>query len=310
MMHVTVTGATGLVGSRLVARLLERGDRVTVLSRNAERARQKLGDVQSLTWNPSSSDPVADEELVRAVEGRDAVVNLAGEPIFQRWSDEAKDRIRASRLQATDRLVRALGATTTRPTVLVSGSASGYYGDTGAIEVEEGHAPADDFLALLARDWEQEALRAEDHGLRVVLVRSGMILGADGGALPVMAKPIRFGAGAWMGSGRQYVPWVHLEDEVGLILAALDAPDFRGPINAAAPGSVTNKQLTQAIGRTLHRPVLLGAPAPVLRLALGERAMLVLDSCRMVPGRAPELHYRFAHPGIHGALDDLLGSSG
>lgn len=307
-MHVTITGATGLVGSRLVARLQERGDRVTVLSRDAAKAKQALGDVEAVAWTPGTSAGAADTALIGALEGRDAVVNLAGEPVFQRWTSTSKPRIRASRVETTERLVAAIGATTDRPSTLVSGSATGYYGDTGDAEVTEEHPPASDFLGELASAWEAAARGAEAHGVRVAVVRTGFVLAPEGGALPLMAKPFRFGAGSWLGDGKQYVPWVHIDDEVGLLLAALDHPTFDGAVNAAAPEDATNKRFSKAVGSALHRPVLVPAPAFVLRTVLGEMSALVLDSSRAKPGRADDLGYRFLHPGLVGALDDILGS--
>jgi uncharacterized protein (TIGR01777 family) len=302
-MHVTVTGATGLIGSRLVARLLARGDRVTVLSRDAVKARAALGDVESHAWSPLEGPPP-----VAALEGRDAVVNLAGEPVFQRWTAEAKPRIQASRWTTTEHLVQGLAAAEDRPTLLVNGSASGVYGDGGDAELDESRPAASDFLGTLAAGWEARARAAEEHGVRVVLVRTGMVLASEGGALPVMAKPFRLGLGGWFGDGRQWVPWIHVDDQVGLLLAALDHPSFSGPVNAAAPEQATNKTFSKAVGKALHRPVLVPVPAIGLRKVLGPMSALVLDSCRMVPGRADELGYRFDHPGLHGALDDLLGS--
>lgn len=310
-MHVTVTGATGTVGSRLVARLQARGDRVTVLTRDAESARKALGDVHAVAYTPGR-DPgpggTPDPALVGALEGRDAVVNLAGEPVFQRWTAASKPRIVASRVDTTKALVAALAATRGRPVALVSGSASGFYGNTGDDPVTEDHGRGDGFLAGLAAGWEDAARGAEALGVRVALVRTGMVLADDGGALPVMARPFRFGAGGWFGDGRQFVPWIHVDDEVGIILAALDHVSFSGPVNAAAPDEATNKAFSKAVGRALRRPVLLPVPAVALRTILGESAALVLDSSRMVPGRVEELGYRFDHPGLVGALDDLLGS--
>jgi uncharacterized protein (TIGR01777 family) len=308
-MHVTVTGATGLVGSRLVARLQERGDRVTVLSRDAEKAKAALGDVEAVTWAPGRDAPVGAPApaLVAALEGRDAVVNLAGEPVFQRWTSSSKPRIKASRVDTTKQLVAAMAAATDRPGTLVSGSASGYYGDTGDVEVTEEHPAADDFLGDLAASWEAAAKEIERHDVRVVLIRTGMVLAGEGGALPVMARPFRLGAGGWLGNGRQYVPWIHVDDEVGLILAALDHATFSGPVNAAAPEDATNKRFSKAVGHALHRPVLLPAPGLALKAVLGEMSALVLDSSRMQPGRAAELGYRFDHPGLAGALDDIFG---
>jgi uncharacterized protein (TIGR01777 family) len=308
-MHVTVTGATGLVGSRLVARLQARGDRVTVLSRDAAKAKQALGDVEAVEWSPGrDAGPGAPAPaLVAALEGRDAVVNLAGEPVFQRWTATSKPRIKASRVDTTKQLVAALAATADRPGTLVSGSASGFYGDTGDDVVTEDRGPGDDFLAGLAADWEAAAKGAELHDVRVAIVRTGFVLAGEGGALPVMARPFKLGLGSWFGDGKQYVPWIHVDDEVGLLLAALDHPTFSGAVNAAAPEAATNKRFSKAVGAALHRPVLVPVPSFVLRTALGEMAALVLDSSQMIPGRAEELGYRFDHPGLVGALDDILG---
>ncbi|MGX6448393.1 TIGR01777 family oxidoreductase [Patulibacter sp. S7RM1-6] len=301
-MHVTITGATGTVGTRLVGRLLARGDRVTVLSRDADRARSTLGAVEAFAWDPLAGPPPA-----AALAGRDAVVNLAGEPVFQRWTASSKPRIEASRWTTTRHLVDGLLAAEGGPRALVSGSASGIYGDRGDVPLDEDAPAADDFLGRLASRWEAEARRAAEHGVRVALVRTGMVLDADGGALPVIARPVRLFAGAWLGDGRQWVPWIHVDDHVGLLLAALDADGFSGPVNASAPEPATNRALTKELGRVLRRPVLVGAPAPLLRAVLGEQAALVLDSCRMRPGRADELGYAFAHPELPGALRHLLG---
>ncbi|MGE4427608.1 MAG: TIGR01777 family oxidoreductase [Solirubrobacteraceae bacterium] len=307
-MHVTVTGATGLVGSRLVQRLQARGDRVTVITRDAGTA-GRLGAVTALEWSAARGD--GPDRLVEALTGRDAVVNLAGAPVFQRWTDAARAEIRASRLDTTTALVTALGLTpeADRPTLLVNGSASGRYGDTGDIAVTEEHPPGDDFLATLCVEWEAAAGAAEEHGLRVAVVRTGMVLAGEGGALAAMVRPARLGVLGRLGNGRQYVPWVHLDDEVSVILAVLDHRSFAGPINAVAPAPATNAALTRALKRAVGRPIPAPpVPAPLLRLVLGERAMLVLDSSRMVSGRAEELGVTYAHPTLDGALTDLVGS--
>lgn len=302
-MHVTITGATGTIGSRLVHRLLARGDEVTVLTRDVHRASQALPGVHAVAWNPQR-DPVA----ASALAGRHAIVNLAGAPVFQRWTLDAKREITRSRIVSTSHLVAGLAtvAPDERPAVLVSGSASGYYGDAGDRRLTEDAPPAHDFLGGVASGWEQAANEALEIGLRVVTVRTGLVLAADGGALPQLARPIRFGSASWLGDGRQYVPWIHVDDHVGILLAAIDHPDFGGPVNASAPEPVTNRELSKAVARTLLRPMLFGVPARLIRLALGERAALVLDSCRMVPGRIDELGYRFEHPDLEEALRRLL----
>lgn len=303
-MHVTVTGATGLIGSRLVARLRDRGDEVTVLSRDPDRASRTLPGVRAVAW-----DPDQDPAPASALTGRDAIVNLAGAPVFQRWTAEAKREITRSRITTTSNLVAGIATVPVadRPPVLVSGSASGYYGDAGDRVLDEGAAPAHDFLGGVASGWEQAAREADEIGLRVVTVRTGMVLAADGGALPQLARPIRLGASSWLGNGRQWVPWIHVDDHVGILLAAIGHADFRGPINASAPTPVTQRELSKAVARVLRRPMLLGVPAPLVRALLGERAVLVLDSCRMVPSRIDALGYRFAHPELDEAVRDLLG---
>lgn len=302
-MHVTITGATGTIGSRLVHRLLDRGDEVTVLTRDVHRAGQTLPGAHAVAWDPQSDPAPAD-----ALAGRHAVVNLAGAPVFQRWTADAKREITRSRIVSTDHLVAGIGTVPAdeRPAVLVSGSASGYYGDAGDRRLTEDAPPAHDFLGGVASGWEQSAREALELDLRVITIRTGLVLAADGGALPQLARPIRFGASSWLGNGRQYVPWIHVDDHVGILLAAIDHPDFTGPINTSAPEPVTNRELSKAVARTLLRPMLFGVPAPLLRLALGERAALVLDSCRMVPGRADELGYDFVHPDLDEALRRLL----
>jgi uncharacterized protein (TIGR01777 family) len=302
-MHVTITGATGTIGSRLVRRLLDRGDEVTVLTRDVHRASQALPGAHAVAW-----DPQRDPAPASALAGRHAVVNLAGAPVFQRWTPEAKREITRSRIVSTDHLVAGIGtvAAGERPAVLVSGSASGYYGDAGDRRLTEDAPPAHDFLGGVASGWEQAAREAGELDVRVITVRTGLVLAADGGALPELARPIRFGAASWLGNGRQYVPWIHVDDHVGILLAAVDHPDFSGPVNASAPEPVTNRELSKAVARTLLRPMLFGVPAPLIRLALGERAALVLDSCRMVPGRVDELGYRFDHPDLEEALRRLL----
>ena len=306
-MHVTITGATGLIGSHLARRLRERGDAVTALSRDADAARSRLGDgIEAHAWDPTAGPPPA-----AALRGRDAVVNLAGASVDQRWSADAKAAIRRSRLETTDHLVAGLAALPAgeRPATLVSGSASGIYGDRGDERLTESSPTAvgrGDFLADLAGDWEAAAGAAREHGVRVVTVRTGLVLAADGGALPTIAKPFRLGIGGRLGSGRQLVPWIHVDDEVALIVAALDDPELAGPLNASAPEPVTNAELAKAIGRALRRPALAPAPAPAIRLLLGERAQLVLDSCGMVPARALDLGHAFAHPDLDAALGELL----
>lgn len=294
-MRVTVTGASGRIGSHLVARLRERGDEVTVLSRSAQRG---------VRWDPESERAPAE-----ALRGRDAVVHLAGEDVAQRWSAEVKRRIRSSRETGTRNLVAGLSALgeDERPGVLVSGSASGYYGPRGDEEVDEAAAAGTDFLAEVCVAWEREAQAADALGVRVALVRTGIVLDREGGALARMLTPFRLGVGGPVAGGRQWMPWIHRDDEVGILLAALDGERWRGPVNACAPHPVTNRDFGRALGRALNRPAVAPVPALAIRALYGEMAQIVTTGVRMVPRRATELGYAFAHPELDGALRDTLG---
>jgi uncharacterized protein (TIGR01777 family) len=299
-MRVAVTGATGRIGSRIVAALQARGDEVTALSRNPDRAGRALG-VEAAAWDPENEDAP-----VSALAGREAVVHLAGEDVGQRWSAETKQKILASREQGTRNLVRAIGAAEPRPPVLVSASAAGFYGARGDEPVDERQPPGSDWLAGVCVRWENEADAAKD-GTRVVKVRTGIVLDAEGGALAKMLPPFKAGLGGPVGGGRQYMPWIHLDDLVGIYLAAIDTAGFEGPINASAPTPVTNKEFTRALGSALHRPAVAPVPAITLKLMYGEMAQIVLTGARMVPGRAGELGYEFTHPDLDEALRDTLG---
>lgn len=300
-MKVTVTGATGLIGSRLVGRLLERGDEVTVLSRDPDRARAALGDVTSVAWDAGEgSAPLG------ALAGRDGVVHLAGENVAQRWTAAAKERIRSSREAGTRNLVAGLRESDPRPAVLVSASGMDYYPPGGDERVDEGAAPGTDFLAEVVQAWEREATAAEELGMRVVRVRTGVVLDRAGGALAKMLPPFRAGVGGPVAGGRQYMPWIHLDDLVGIYVAALDSADWSGPINACAPEPVTNRELSKALGRALHRPAVAPVPAFALRLLYGEMAEIVTTGRRAVPRRVVELGYAFRHPELDEALASAL----
>jgi uncharacterized protein (TIGR01777 family) len=293
--RVTVTGATGLIGRRLVERLTARGDEVTVLSR------RDLDDPHSVRW-----DPAGGAAPVEALSGRDAVVHLAGEPVAQRWTDEAKRRIRSSREAGTRNLVEGLRAADPRPGVLVSSSAVGYYGPRGDEEVTEAEPAGDDFLAGVTAVWESEAARAEELGLRVVRVRTGVVLDREGGALAKMLTPFKLGAGGPVAGGKQWMPWIHADDVAGLYLAALDGENWSGPVNATAPEPVRNRDFSQALGRALHRPAVAPIPAVALRLLYGEMAEIVTTGQRAIPNRPLELGYTFAHTDLDEALRSAL----
>jgi uncharacterized protein (TIGR01777 family) len=299
-MRALVTGATGFIGRRLVARL----EAPVVLSRSPEAARRVLGDVRAFAWDPEAGPPPAD-----AFDGVDTVFHLAGEPVAGgRWTAERKARIRSSREQGTRHLVTGLQAASTRPAVLVSASAVGYYGDRGDQELDESAAPGAGFLAEVCRVWEDEAVRAREAGLRVVPVRSGIVLGEDGGALGRLLPLFRAGLGGTLGGGDQWMPWVHVDDVVGLMLHAAATQGMDGPANAVAPGIVRNREFTRALASALGRPAFLPVPSFALHLALGEFGESLTHSQRVVPAAARSAGYAFAHPALAGALTAVLST--
>ena len=299
MKRVAVTGATGRVGTRLVKTLKDRGDEVCVLSRNPKRASEQLG-VEAFEWDPKSDGAPSE-----ALAGRDAIVHLAGEDVGQRWSEDVKKEISASREKGTRNLVTGIFAATPRPPALIGASASGYYGPHGDEIVDETAPPGTDWLSEVCVRWEQQTDAAK-LGLRVVKVRTGIVLDTEGGALAKMLPPFRAGLGGSIGNGKQYMPWIHLDDLVGIYLAAIDHPTFSGPINASSPNPATNKDFGKALGKALHRPAMAPVPAFVIKGMYGAMSQIVLTGVRMVPGRADELGYEFRHPDLDEALGDTL----
>jgi uncharacterized protein (TIGR01777 family) len=301
-MRVTVTGATGLIGTRLVAALARRGDEVTVLSRDPQRARDQLGSgIEAVAWDPLGEPAPAD-----ALARRDGVIHLAGERVDQRWSASAKERIRTSREVGTANLVAGLRSADPRPRALVSASAVGYYGACGDEEVPESTPPGEGFLAEVCVAWERAAQAAGELGMRVATVRTGIVLDADGGALAKMLPPFKAGVGGPVAGGRQWMPWIHVDDLVGLYIGALDRDDWNGPINGSAPTPVTNKDFSKALGRALRRPAVVPVPALALRGLYGEMAEIVTTGQRAVPQRALALGYAYAHPQLDEALRSAL----
>jgi uncharacterized protein len=302
-MNVTVTGATGLIGTKLVRVLRDRGDDVTVLSRSPEKAQALLG-VNAVAWDPMGGP--APEEALR---GRDAVIHLAGEPVAQRWNDDVKRRILESRETGTRNLVAGLAALngTERPGVLVSSSAVGFYGKHGDERVPESSPAGDDFLAGVCVAWEREADAAAAHGLRVVKIRTGVVLDKDGGALKTMLPPFKLGVGGPVAGGDQYLPWIHVDDLVGLYLHALGDAAWSGAYNGAAPEPVTNKAFSKALGRALHRPAFAPVPAFAIKLLYGDMAEIVTEGQRAVPERPLASGFAFRHPDLDAALKDALG---
>ena len=345
-MRVTLTGATGLIGTTLVAALVGDGAEVTVLSRDPERAAARLG-VPAVSW-----DPLSEPAPKQALEGRDAVVHLAGENVAQRWSASAKRAIRESRTIGTRHLVEGLSACATsageaggagggsggrerpggeespdggepprggsggdrqpgregaggRPAVLVSASAIGYYGPHGEEPLDEEAPPGGDFLAQVCVAWETQARAALQLGMRAVQVRTGVVLDPRGGALAKMLPPFRMGVGGPVAGGAQYVSWIHVDDLVGVIRAALSDERWSGPVNGTAPEPVTNRELSHALGHALHRPALLPVPGAALALLYGEMAQIVTTGARVLPAKPLMLGYEFRHP----HLDEALGAA-
>ncbi|WP_447940622.1 TIGR01777 family oxidoreductase [Pseudoxanthomonas mexicana] len=294
-MHVLITGGTGFIGQALCTALLQAGHTLSVLTRDYARARAQL---------PAAVRVLAALEDARDVE---AVVNLAGEPLMAgRWNAARKATFRASRLGTTQALVAWMARQSVRPRVLVSGSAIGYYGPRGDEALDESAAPGDDFAAHLCRDWETEAMQAEGLDVRTCRVRTGIVLGADGGALAKMLPPFRLGAGGPMGDGRQWMSWIHRDDLVGLLLWLLERDQAGGAYNGTAPTPVTNRDFAQALGRALHRPAVLPTPAFVLKAAFGEMAQLLLTGQRVLPAHALAEGFTFRFPTLDDALSDLV----
>jgi uncharacterized protein (TIGR01777 family) len=302
---VAVTGATGAIGTALVRALLDRGEKVVALTRDPDRARERLGgDVVARRW----ADPKAEPAPADAFEGVDGVVHLLGEPVAQRWSEAAKREIRDSRVLGTRNLVEGLRAAERRPRVLVSQSASGWYGPRGDEPVDE-TAPAatGDFLADVVVAWEAEARRAEELGVRVVMTRTGVVLSEGGGALDKMLPPFKLGVGGPVAGGRQYVPWVHVDDVVGAIVFCLDTDAASGPLNVSAPQPVTNAELSKSLGRVLGRPAFMPVPGFAVRALYGDMASIVTTGVRMVPERLRELGYEWRRPDLEDALRAATG---
>jgi uncharacterized protein (TIGR01777 family) len=293
-MNVTVTGATGFLGRGLLAALIEGGHKVWALGR-----KRPEGAVEFSEWRADAEPP--SESLTHA----DAVIHLAGEPVAQRWNAEVKRRIRSSRVDGTRHLVSALAKLSRRPSVLVCGSAIGLYGSRGDEILTEESAPGLDFLARVVVDWEAAAKDAEALGIRVVLLRTGVVLG-PGGALDKMLPPFRLGVGGRIGGGQQWMSWIHIEDEIRLILFAIEHPSVSGAVNATAPTPVRNAEFTRQLASVLHRPAVFPVPAIALKMLFGEMAGVLLASQRVLPHAAQAAGFEFKHPGIRPALRQIL----
>ncbi|MFZ5770429.1 MAG: TIGR01777 family oxidoreductase [Thermodesulfobacteriota bacterium] len=298
-MKSLITGGTGFIGRHLIKRL----ESCVVLGRDPDRINKVLKGVEARKWNPAGEiDPAV-------FSGVDTVFHLAGEPLFNgRWNREKKERIMSSRIDSTRNLVRALAglAPGQRPRTLICSSAIGYYGSRGEEMLTESSAPGDDFLATLCQRWEQEAMQAEELGVRVVSVRIGVVLGKDGGALAKMLTPFKLGLGGRLGNGRQFMSWIHIDDLIGLMCHAAENPQVRGPLNGVAPNAVTNREFTRALAAAAHRPAILPVPGCVLLAVLGEFATVLLSSQRVSPDKALQTGYRFTYSQVQDALQEAV----
>jgi uncharacterized protein (TIGR01777 family) len=292
--RIAITGSSGLIGSGLAASLLADGHAVVRLVRRPPRSEAEL------QWDPRADAAGLGPAALRGV---DSVVHLAGAPIAGgRWTEARKAELRASRIQSTTALVAAMTAAPSPPSVLLCGSAIGWYGDAGQRPVDESAPAGSGFLAELVRDWEAAARPAEPAGIRVASLRTGVVLARGGGMLATLAPLFRLGLGARFGSGDQYLSWISLTDEVGAIRFLLEHAELRGPVNLTAPEPVTNAELTAALARTLRRPAWLRIPAPVLRTALGEVSSELLTGARVLPHKLQQAGFTFRYPGIDAAL--------
>jgi len=300
-MHIVVTGASGFIGRRLCDRLLAAGHELHLLGRAPKKGLPASAAFS--TWTPEIGPPPA-----AALEGADAIIHLAGEPVGQRWTGEVKRRIRSSRVAGTANLVQGLAALQQRPRILLSASAIGYYGERGNEELRETSPAGTGFLADVCREWEAAALAAQPLGLRVVLLRTGVVLGERGGAMERMLPPFRLGVGGRIGSGEHWMSWIHADDAVGLIEFALNEAKITGPLNLTAPEPVTNAQFTSALAHALTRPAILPVPVTALRLLFGEMSEMLTASQRVLPAAALKAGYKFRYPKLGPALASVLGS--
>ena len=299
-MKALITGGTGLLGTELLANLTD----AVVLSRDPAGTTRKLGGARAIRW-----DPATEPAPLEALQGVEAVFNLAGEPVAEgRWTEDKKRRIRESRVLGTRNLVAGLRALDTKPAVLVSASAVGYYADRGDEQLDESSQAGRGFLAEVCTEWEREALAAEALGVRVVCVRIGIVLAPGGGALARMLTPFKLGAGGRLGNGKQWMPWIHIDDVVGVLLHASRTAAVCGAMNAVAPHPVTNAEFTRALGHAVHRPALFPVPKTALRIAFGEMSEILMASQRVLPRVAERTGYAFRHTELEGALAAVMAA--
>lgn len=299
-MRITLTGASGFIGNRLVAQLDARGHQLHLLGRAPKKG--MLAAARFSIWDTATTEPPLD-----SLEAADAVVHLAGEPVAQRWTADVKRRIRSSRIDSTNLLISALSKVQQRPKVLVCASAIGYYGDRGDEKLTEASKPGTGFLPEVCVQWEQAASRARELGMRVVPVRIGIVLHPEGGALEQMLPPFKWGVGGKIGSGEQWMSWIHLDDMIRLLVHTIETPGLNAPLNAAAPHAVRNSEFTLMLGRTLRRPALIPVPEFAVRLLFGEMASVVTSSQYVLPEATRKSGFTFDHEQLGPALANLLG---
>ncbi|NIO06310.1 MAG: TIGR01777 family protein [Proteobacteria bacterium] len=298
-MNILITGGTGFVGSRLSPRLVEKGHQVSILTRRISNKRDSRSEVQYVEGDPTLPGP-----WQKAVADYDVLVNLAGASLFGRWTPELKRLIRESRILTTRYLVEAIPPNSGK--VFFSTSAVGYYGFHEDEELDEFSPPGNDFLAMIGRDWESEAMRAQEKGIRVIITRFGIVLGRGGGALQQMITPFRWFVGGPLGSGHQWLSWVHIDDLVEALIYLLGSPDPTGPFNLTSPHPVQNRDFAKTLGKILRRPSWMPAPALMIRLALGEFGSVILKGQRVIPRRLVESGFSFRYPELEQALRSLL----
>jgi len=301
-MQIVITGGTGLIGNAVAHEMGGAGHEVVILSRDLAKVKGLPPNTRAVQWDGKTGAGWSS-----LLDGDTAIVHLAGESIAAgRWTESRKRRIRESRVESGRAVLEAIRQAKEKPRTLLQGSAVGFYGPSGDEVVTEGHAPGTDFLADVCVDWEASTAGAEALGVRRALLRTGIVLSRDGGALPKMSLPFKLGAGGPLGGGRQWLPWIHLADEVGAIRFLLERDDARGPFNLSAPQPLTNRDFSRALGKALHRPSLAPAPGFALRLVLGEMADMLLNGQRAVPQRLLEMGYSFRFPEAVQALRNLF----
>ncbi len=304
-MKIAITGATGFIGRELV-RQLERENGIVVFSRNVEKAKSLFPKAEVVAYNPKEGG-----DWQTKIDGCDGIINLAGAPISQRWTASYKREILESRQIGTRRIVEAIAKASNKPRVLINASAVGYYGTSDTETYTETSAPGSDFLAQVCQAWEKEAEKVREIGVRLVILRLGIVLGKDGGVLAKMITPFRLFAGGPLGSGKQWVSWIHIQDVVGIISQALNNPQLEGVFNATSPNPVTMLQLCQTLGEVLKRPSWLPVPPLALQLLLGEGAQVVLEGQKVLPKRTLEvMRYSYCYPQLKSALEAIFCKGG